>query len=205
MIADDPFRRQAIERYFDESCRTFGHSHHAVGWYTAQTQEIRFINLALIGDLDQHSVLDVGCGVVQLLEFFVQHRIEARYTGIDFSSAMIESAKAHYPSGHFEQADLLEYPEDVTFDYVLASGAFNYKVPDQSLYLSTMIQKMMRLSKKGVALNVLSSLTPADQKDESFFYYCDPAELMRLCLTFSSKVDIKTSYLPNDCTVYLYK
>jgi SAM-dependent methyltransferase len=66
------------------------------------------------------SVLEVGCGsgyYSEVLATLLQGRI--RYTGIDYSQAMIARARAHYPSTAFEVADAtrLAYA-DAAFDIV---------------------------------------------------------------------------------------
>jgi ubiquinone/menaquinone biosynthesis C-methylase UbiE len=70
--------------------------------------------------IETPSLLEVGCGSGYYSDVFdtlVPHGV--RYTGIDYSSAMIARARARYPSKAFEVADAtrLPYP-DYAFDVV---------------------------------------------------------------------------------------
>ena len=63
--------------------------------------------------------LDVGCGAGGR---FIR-RLEARnfqITGIDASAKMIELAVQNHPNGHFEQADIIAWRSDESFDFILA-------------------------------------------------------------------------------------
>lgn len=66
------------------------------------------------------SVLEVGCGSGYYSEVFTTLlKGEVRYTGIDYSDAMIARARAHYPSAAFEVADATRLPYDQgVFDIV---------------------------------------------------------------------------------------
>ena len=63
-------------------------------------------------------VLEVGCGSGYYSDVFATLLPGGvRYTGIDYSDAMIARARAHYPSGNFKVADATELP--------YAKGAFD--------------------------------------------------------------------------------
>ena len=65
-------------------------------------------------------LLDVGCGSGYYSEVFATLLPGGlRYTGIDYSRAMIARARAHYPSTAFEEADATKLPyADGAFDIV---------------------------------------------------------------------------------------
>jgi SAM-dependent methyltransferase len=65
-------------------------------------------------------VLEVGCGSGYFSEVFATLLPGGvRYTGIDYSNAMIASARAHYPATEFEAADATNLPyADSSFDIV---------------------------------------------------------------------------------------
>ena len=65
-------------------------------------------------------VLEVGCGSGYYSEVFATLLERGvRYTGIDYSDAMIARARAHYPLAAFEVADATKLPyEDAAFDIV---------------------------------------------------------------------------------------
>jgi SAM-dependent methyltransferase len=63
------------------------------------------------------TVLELGCGTGDLLNAV---RPGVGY-GIDFSSGMIEKAKAKYPELNFFHADAMDFKSDIRFDYVIMS------------------------------------------------------------------------------------
>ena len=65
-------------------------------------------------------MLEVGCGSGYYSEVFATLLPGGvRYTGIDYSDAMIARARAHYPSTAFEVADATRMPyADAAFDIV---------------------------------------------------------------------------------------
>jgi SAM-dependent methyltransferase len=65
-------------------------------------------------------VLEVGCGSGYYSDVFATLLTGGvRYTGVDYSEAMIARARAHYPSTAFEVADATRLPyADATFDIV---------------------------------------------------------------------------------------
>jgi SAM-dependent methyltransferase len=79
------------------------------------------------------SVLEVGCGsgyYSEVLATLLPDRI--RYTGIDYSEAMIARARAHYPSTAFEVADAtrLSYADrafDIVFNGVSLMHIIDYQ------------------------------------------------------------------------------
>jgi SAM-dependent methyltransferase len=65
-------------------------------------------------------LLEVGCGSGYYSEVFATLLpSDVRYTGVDYSEAMIARARAHYPAAAFEVADATKLPyADAAFDIV---------------------------------------------------------------------------------------
>lgn len=68
-----------------------------LGWESKEAQTLRFDILASYMDLSDKSVLDVGCGMGNLLEYFRSKDINVRYTGVDILKSMIDQARAKMP------------------------------------------------------------------------------------------------------------
>ena len=64
--------------------------------------------------------LDLGCGTGVLCELLHAAGVEA--SGMDFSSGMIEIAKAGNPNIHYEVADMITYDPGKCFDLVTCTG-----------------------------------------------------------------------------------
>lgn len=171
----------------------------AVFWKNECTQFARFKVLADIADLNNSSILDVGCGVGDFF-FYLNQRFEnVVYEGFDIVPRMIESAKEKYSNGNFKLADIEDY-ENSSFDFVVASGVFTYRIENYMEKYMHIIKKMFDISRKGVAFNMLRKGGHID--DELYIAY-DPEEITNLCKKFSKKVEIVKDYLPQDFTVYL--
>jgi SAM-dependent methyltransferase len=70
--------------------------------------------------IDAPKLLDVGCGSGYYSEIFaILVPNGVRYTGTDYSEAMVDRARAHYPQGTFGVADAIHLPyPDRAFDIV---------------------------------------------------------------------------------------
>lgn len=194
---------KAILRFFDEMISLYPlDSSEIIGWSTKETQETRFNILNQLASLNYSSVLDVGCGVGDLYGFFKQKLLEVSYTGIDLHPKMVDFARIKYPKGNFKQQELQHC--DGYFDYVLVSGAFNLKASDNLRYLSDQLIFMDKISKKGIAFNLLSSYTDLESRYSSLCYY-NPADVFKLCKDRFERVIVRHDYLENDFTIYIYK
>jgi 2-polyprenyl-3-methyl-5-hydroxy-6-metoxy-1,4-benzoquinol methylase len=150
---------QRILHFYKDSLAEYGsHDARSVHWSDPQGQEIRFRVLSQIANLNGQNVLDVGCGLGDLLTFFEKNKTTISYTGIDIIPEFIESAKEQHPYARFELKNIEHMTE--TFDYVLASGALSFKVENNNEYYFGIIKKMFSLSKKGLAFNMLNHDVP---------------------------------------------
>ena len=174
----------------------------SLNWGSRESQEMRFDLFAQLDNLNQKSILDVGCGLGDFYNWLEKKNIQTNYKGIDITPKMIEKAKERFPNVNFEVKNILEELENQRYDYVFASGIF-YLVEHQPFeFMKKMIQKMFEMAEKGIAFNSLSSW--ADQKHENEFY-ANPWEVVDFCHTLSRKVVLKHDYHPADFTIYLYK
>jgi demethylmenaquinone methyltransferase / 2-methoxy-6-polyprenyl-1,4-benzoquinol methylase len=112
----------------------------------------RSVDLAGVGPASR--ALDVATGTGDLaLELAARG---ASVTGMDFSPAMLELARAKAPGIQFEEGDALELPyEDASFDAVTVGfGARNFADLDRGL------REMARVTKPGGRVVVLEITTP---------------------------------------------
>ena len=107
-----------------------GYSPQALGWDKGK-QFLRFHQLTSDWDLTGASILDVGCGFGDFVNYLRFMNIQNySYTGIDLLGEFIAEGKRRYssPQATFLQAAFEDYDSPSTFDYVIASGVFNLKV-----------------------------------------------------------------------------
>ena len=178
--------------------------HKRCGWRTPSSQNIRFLTLSLISDLNGCEVIDIGCGLGDFFGYLVKENIQAHYVGIDISEKMVQEASQKYPEGTFVQADFMSDTFIKPADFFLASGAFSLVQEDQGTYIRKAIKKMFDLAQQGVAFNLLSSYADKSLRSGRFYYY-NPCEILEYCLTLTKYVELKQSYHPEDFTIYLYK
>ncbi len=187
--------------YYKSALNEFGdHDARSVHWSDKRGQEMRFLILSQIGNLEAQSVLDVGCGLGDLVTFFKNNNIKTDYTGIDIVPDFIQRAQKFHPGVRFETMNIEAITEQ--FDYVLASGAMSFKVENNQAFYFGIIKKMFELSKKGLAFNMLNREIHVD--DETYAAY-DPNEVSDFCKTLTPNVQIILGYLPQDFTIYMYK
>jgi SAM-dependent methyltransferase len=187
--------------YYNSQFYIYGYDPRSLGWYKG-TQPIRFKNLAMIGELDECSVLDVGCGFGDLYEYLLKNKNNVRYTGIDINRNFIKTAREVYPDAQFIEADFEEALIRGKFDWAFASGIFNLKIDDNKKFIERSLEKMFKLCRKGLAADFLDAKKSIKT---SGLYYQDKDELLQFCHQLTGRVQIRDDYLPSDFCIYLYK
>ena len=176
-----------------------------VGWGSVDSQEKRFRVLTEIGNLDNDSILDVGCGLGAYFDYVHKMHSNLSYTGIDINLNMIQEAQQRYSDIEFIHTNIIADTHalnDRKFDYVFLSGALNLSADKHHDTIKSIMKEMFVLAKKGVAINFLSVfsdyLTPGE-------YYCSPEDILQLAFSITKKVALRHDYMPHDFTIYLYK
>ncbi|GIX47846.1 MAG: hypothetical protein KatS3mg131_2057 [Candidatus Tectimicrobiota bacterium] len=194
--------QRRVADFFRLHLRLYGEGWRAVGWRSRATQECRFAVLAAVGPLAQARVLDVGCGLGDLYGYLRKRGIVVDYTGYDLLPEMVERARRRYPQARFLVRDALQGLGEERFDYVLSSGAFNINFGDNLRAVQRVLREMYACCTRAVAINFLCRAEP---EDDALFYCYDPQALLAYCQTFCPRVRLRTDYLPNDFTLYLYR
>jgi SAM-dependent methyltransferase len=158
------------------------------------------------------TIADVGCGAGDFLAFLRSAGWDrARYDGFDIVPEMVVAArrKQRGRGGRFQVRDVLDEGFARRYDYVVASGIFNLRVPDHDRFLRLMVEAMFAASRRGVAFNVLQPVYPErDKAYEAYFrttyFGATPAELLMLGASVGAWVELAFSdALPGDTTVLL--
>lgn len=191
-----------IKNYHEARIHHYGpHSVMALGWNTHRNQQVRFEVLSEIDDLSHSSILDLGSGRGDL-SVFLRIRFDGiSYTGIEQLEAFHAIAVqryGHLPHTSFIQGNFWNDPLPET-DYILISGALNYKHSDPG-FIYSLLPRLFQSAKKGMAFNLLSQCgyPPGD------LVAYDADEILRFCQTFCPKVVLREDYLEGDFTVYLH-
>ena len=164
-----------IEVFYDERLKRYGEDVRAVGWPSIEQQQLRFSILVDGLDLKESRTLDVGCGFGDLAGFIWKSWPNCReYTGIDVSSAMIETArrKSCHNNNTFQHISFEELEAYQEFDFIFMSGAMNLKTKEsESKRLDTFFTKAKEvLNNKGtISANFLSA--EVDYKQDLHRHY----------------------------------
>jgi SAM-dependent methyltransferase len=201
-----------LKAHYGELFRRYGANHQAVQWSSRETQERRFAVLCdVIGATD--SVIDLGCGLGDLLGYLRQSRgFQGRYLGLDFVPEFVShAARAHADdeSARFAELDITRDALPADYDVVVTSGMFNNRVDDNWSFLLATVERMFGAARKAAAFNVMSSYV--DFEDPALFY-CDPLRLfdhlkrqLTPLVTLRHDYRVKPESIPFEFSVYLFK
>lgn len=114
---------------------------------------------------DSVSVLDIGCGKGEfigfILERFPKTRLEP-YVGIDIVPEFLDLAQRKYPGFLFKQDNFLGPSFDKTekYELVVALGVLVTRVRQYEEYLEFFINRMVQVSSRYVAFNIVTDVLP---------------------------------------------
>ncbi len=196
---------EKIKKYYEENNIEGYPDYYILGWESEAAQELRFKQLVGNIDLNGKTILDVGCGTGNLLEYISRQFKNFNYTGIDVLPHMIQRAEEKKLNGGFVCMDLFKGSpyDNKTFDVIFSSGIFNLNLGNNQEFLMDAVDIFQNLAREAVSFNLLWDKS-AD-KDLKYFYF-SPEEVQD---TLSSKyrdtwrVSIVKGYLHNDFTVHL--
>ncbi len=124
----DPLGKRELIDFYEFHRKQFGDSPMALRW-TPEGQRKRYeAFLSILGDIQDKSVLDLGCGRGDFYGFLKSKGIRVTYTGIDLNENFIEEARRAHPEASFMVRDIEEEALEGEFDIALAIGVFNLKV-----------------------------------------------------------------------------
>jgi SAM-dependent methyltransferase len=192
----------AVFRYHRARIQEFGTgSAGALGWHP-EGQQVRFGVLAQIGDLAHRSVLDVGCGYADLYPYLRQRFGGVQYTGIEQMPELLDVARARYlhaPGVMLRRDDFLRAPLP-RHDYVLASGALNYR-HRHPRFIYHAIEKLFASCRLGLGFNLLSQEQPSGSSLVAY----NPSDIQAFCRKIAPRVVLQEGYWEGDFTVFMYR
>jgi len=195
--------RIIVNRYHEMAIRAHGAgSVGALGWLDSESQLSRFEMLAGIGNMNDCSVLDAGCGHGDLFAFLSKKYRLRHYTGIDHSEIFINTAIKKYgsrPKTTFELSDFAadQLPDT---DYVLLSGSLNYRNSDPAL-IYKMIAKLFAACKIALGFNLLNEINDPI----GILVAYDMQAINEYCRTLTGNTILHNNYTQGDFTIWMYK
>jgi SAM-dependent methyltransferase len=190
------FHRQCIARHAQDSTL-------ALGWKNQHSQDTRFAILASLGDVQNSTVLDVGCGHGDLKAWLDRHSSDFSYVGIDLMPEFIAVAQQRFAAAAntvFYQVDFSQMPLP-QLDYVFASGALSYR-NKQADFARDMIKKLHDAARCGLGFNMLDK---AHFQGHPLLTAYDRDEIVAYCRSLPGETEVISGYQEDDFTVLIRK
>jgi len=197
--------RQRFVELYGTRFREFGNDVRTVGWGSRQDQWLRFDVLCRNLDLDGRRILDVGCGLGDLVAFLDGRGVrDFDYLGIDLVTDLVGEAQRTFGGARrqFITADLLDDRDFGEFDVVLASGALTLCVADNAAQARRAIAKMFASCRHAVAVNFLS--TYVDFQTPKNFHY-EPESMFAYSRSLTRWVRLYHDYPLYEFTLQLFR
>jgi SAM-dependent methyltransferase len=181
-----------ISKYYSNKIEIHGDTPLGVDWNDDGSQYTRFEQLLKLVDYETaFTINDYGCGYGELANILKSKNIKFKYFGNDISPEMIQTAIKVNGSDErctFALSDQIEHESD----YVVANGVFNVKLEfsrdDWTKYVIERLNHIYSKSKKGIAVNFLTTYTDVDpNKLNPKLYYADPNFMFDYCKRHLSK------------------
>lgn len=155
------------------------------------------------------SLLDFGCGASHLLDFIHANQLNhISYAGLDISEKFVRLSKDKYPDTNYYCVDILTTSTQLpSFDYIVLNGVFTEKRElshdEMWEYFKQLIVKIFKITKKGIAFNVMSSHVDWE-RDDLFHLPMDKLAAF-LVKEVSRDFVIRNDYRLYEYTTYVYR
>ena len=196
--------RQAAADLYNSRYEEYGRDLRTVGWGRREDQVLRFEVLLRGLDPRGKTILDVGCGLADLVPF-LQERTggDFRYVGIDVAQRLVEDARRVHggPERSFLVGDV--FAADVPrADLVVLSGALSLRSEGIEDYARATLQRMFELCDEAACLNFLSKY--ADWEAERNQHY-QPEQVFAWARAAARRVNLLHDYPLYEFTVQMLR
>lgn len=169
------------------------------GWTNKYNQYKRFEILLGIGVKEKDSLLDIGCGAGELVQYLQNNDLKINYTGVDINPIYLRIAYNRFTKDKFLLSNGWDLDSDM-FDWAIASGIFTLEANITFIqwYIGYVMEKLV---KKGFAFNLLMN----NNSNPLISYSPDIVYNELTCRFPEYQISIIQDYLPDDFTVYVKK
>jgi SAM-dependent methyltransferase len=194
------------EAKYQKSYDQHGDSPKALQWKDYRAAAVRYKQLVADVDCNGKTVLDVGCGMGDLLPYIYANAEDFDYTGIDPTKAFIETASKRYDGHRFIVGDpFADAVLDEPYDVVFCSGVLNAKGDNWLETRKQMVKRLFELGNEAIAFNMAGGFDPAASSDASTVAYADAMEILDYCRTLTPKLTFRNHYHRRDFTIVMFK
>ena len=196
-----------IADFYNKRFDKVGANIESVGWKNHEEQSLRFDILFRGIELNNKTILDVGCGLGDLVPY-LKNRLNNNfnYIGIDISKNLIMHAKEkyNYSNVEFIHGDInsVNFSKLPSIDVSIASGAFSFKTKGLEEYTSNALNKMFKISKFCCSSNFLTKNVDFElSKNQHYF----PDKTLLKAYQISNKVNLINDYPLYEFTIQIFK
>lgn len=190
-----------ISNYYNDLVEDHGHHFRACDYGRSESQILKFEVLSQVANLDDKTILDVGCGFCDYSDYLKKIYSNVDYHGIDISGKMVQKAKQLHPDLNISLSNIIDV-QNHAYDVVSANGIFYLLEEDAWGTMKQLVATMFDVAKEAIAFNTLS-IKAVDKEAGEF--YADPAAVIDFCQTLTPYILLRHDYLQHDFTVYMYK
>ncbi len=199
--------------FYNSNYKKYGYSVKSLAWIKGK-QNIRFDALTKFWDMSESfSVLDIGCGFGDLNKFLSLKGIsEYTYHGIDLVEGMISTANDIYKGRDnitFETGDFVQdYSSKNIYDFVLASGIFNFQMNEVGNYenVEAILKKALTVCNDRGAVSFDFQSDKVDYfSDNGVSFYNSPEKILSIAYKYSRNVILNNLYMPFEFSLTIFK
>jgi SAM-dependent methyltransferase len=198
--------KDEISTHYRRLLSEYGDTPQAVQYSSRKTQDRRFQILSEIGNLQNTSILDFGCGTGHLGEFLNKQGINCEYHGTDLVEDFMAICRTKFPKGYFEEISILPIKN---FDYIFIGGVFNNLTENNVNFYQEILRKLFSMCRIGLSFNMMSAYV--EFRDPGLFYEY-PENVFGFIkneitpfVNIRNDYEIKPGIVPYDFTVYAYR
>jgi trans-aconitate methyltransferase len=199
--SDAAKRRQGYQKSFAKH----GARPQAMQWKDYPAAAQRFVQLAADLPIAHKSILDVGCGMGDLLPYLYAKAAGQPFTyhGVDITPEFIEVARQRFAGHEFSVGNPFETMPAGTFDIIVASGIMNADQPDWLTQRKHMIKQLFDQAHECLAFNMAGWTGAAES--HGHVAYADSQAITRFCQKLTPDMIVRQHYHAKDFTVILFK
>ena len=196
--------KDRIRQHYEQRLGADAPGFQAGDWADREGQLARFAALTDHVDLIGQRVLDIGCGVGDLLTHLQNRHIECEYLGVDLIESVIVEARRRHPGATFLAGDIFDPAMELPHaaDVIFTSGVFNLDVGNNRDFLPVALDRLWSLTGRTLVFNLLHARTP---EKADYCIYWAPEDILDMLAGWDAQINIIDDYLPNDFTVICHK
>ena len=202
----------STKKYYSDLFEAHGRNERALGWDKGR-QEIRFKALTRclesVNQLASFTILDFGCGFGDLFKYLKPKFPNLLYTGVDISDDFITSNNEEWQEhNNPPKFKLIESHLEIetTFDFIIASGTFNYKTDDINVdyekYVGEVLRHLNKVTKRAISVDFMS---PNVDYSLDVTHHQDLTRLVCNVINPGTSYIIDATYLPYEFAFTVFK